>query len=234
MASEGKGGESKGEPTRVKPARPAPRKRNLIEGPPLVPYDDETLAVNWERALEQCGNDESFLLELLRDLFFDGINSIQKTLQLANDYLEKVTKGEELSYAELRKFQEELRKPTHAIKGAAATLMVPPLSHAALVCERTLKDNCQKYDHQEEETKEANETISAAMDDVVVGVDTPVRRLVNQFEGFATYVTSLDIDALVDKGAELPPRYEEISLSYFKESVRAHLQTFEAYEAMYA
>mmetsp|Transcript_51659 Transcript_51659/g.88605 ORF Transcript_51659/g.88605 Transcript_51659/m.88605 type:complete len:234 (-) Transcript_51659:263-964(-) len=86
---------------------------------------DRKETINWGEALEQCGDDEEFLRELLSDLKEEVVQN-HGTIA---DALDSTPED----------WADAIRRAAHAIKGAAANLMCHELNHAALVLESRAK-----------------------------------------------------------------------------------------------
>lgn len=80
--------------------------------------------IEWENALEQCGGDEEFLLELLVDFW--------------EEMSEKLTRIQE-ALAEPTIALNAIKSSAHAIKGASANLMCPKIQSTSFALEQGAK-----------------------------------------------------------------------------------------------
>mmetsp|Transcript_19699 Transcript_19699/g.23435 ORF Transcript_19699/g.23435 Transcript_19699/m.23435 type:complete len:126 (-) Transcript_19699:293-670(-) len=81
--------------------------------------------IHWEDALEQCGDDEDFLRELLGDL--------------KDEVLENYSNIKDAIGSRRPDWADKVRQFGHAVKGAAANLMCHELNHAAVLLEARAK-----------------------------------------------------------------------------------------------
>eukprot|EP01083_Nonionella_stella_P034219 93693_1 len=83
--------------------------------------------IDWDEAMEQCGGDEEFLIELLGDLQDEldtQVKKISEALEPVNFLV--------------------IRSAAHVVKGAAANLMCENLRSTAAALETAAKDNKDK------------------------------------------------------------------------------------------
>mmetsp|Transcript_15813 Transcript_15813/g.22603 ORF Transcript_15813/g.22603 Transcript_15813/m.22603 type:complete len:130 (+) Transcript_15813:93-482(+) len=80
--------------------------------------------IDWPEAMEQCGDDEDFLRELLSDLRGEIAVQVEK--------IEDVLKG---PYTDT--YYQHIQRASHVIKGAASNLMCHPLRQAAADLEKS-------------------------------------------------------------------------------------------------
>uniref|UniRef100_A0A7S2XTL1 HPt domain-containing protein n=1 Tax=Fibrocapsa japonica TaxID=94617 RepID=A0A7S2XTL1_9STRA len=100
-------------------AIPAPAPESAAEAVPGPSIGADLVVINWAEAMEQVGDDEEFLHELLGDLF----NETQAHV-------------ESLKASVPSRDTETVRQKAHSIKGAAANLMCHRLREAALFLEK--------------------------------------------------------------------------------------------------
>mmetsp|Transcript_12255 Transcript_12255/g.26507 ORF Transcript_12255/g.26507 Transcript_12255/m.26507 type:complete len:130 (+) Transcript_12255:186-575(+) len=79
--------------------------------------------IDWDEAMEQCGDDEEFLRELLADLR----GEIDLQVKRIDEILRRVPDGA----------FHQIMKAAHAIKGSASNLMCQQLRQASMALEST-------------------------------------------------------------------------------------------------
>lgn len=82
--------------------------------------------INWKDAMEQCGNDENFLKELLRETHKDILDIKPKLLDTET-------------------IPEETRDIAHMIKGVSQNLMCEDLANSCSELEETIREGNQNY-----------------------------------------------------------------------------------------
>mmetsp|Transcript_15137 Transcript_15137/g.22161 ORF Transcript_15137/g.22161 Transcript_15137/m.22161 type:complete len:131 (-) Transcript_15137:433-825(-) len=113
--------------------------------------------IDWHEAMEQCGNDEEFLFELLDD-FREELTTQLAKIQLA------------MAMVPVRPLL--IRSAAHVIKGAAANLFCEPLRQASFDLEKAAKEVSEESPHTElivtrfEALVEAANNYYAMVDDI--------------------------------------------------------------------
>lgn len=87
-----------------------------------------TEVINWDEALDQCGDDEEFLMELLGDLREEIESQISKIES-------QISKIEAIVRVPTTAPYQKIMRAAHVIKGAAANLMCPHLRQTSMELE---------------------------------------------------------------------------------------------------
>jgi len=86
-----------------------------------APNDNRIPMIDWEAALEQCGGDQEFLLELLEDFWTEMEQQLRTLNKIFNaPHYEMI----------------QVKQVCHGIKGAAANLMCPCIRERAFALEQ--------------------------------------------------------------------------------------------------
>lgn len=223
-------------------APPQPTERKLTRE---YEFRDGEPAVVWDKSLEQCQGELDFMMDILTDFVSESADNVRLTIEAALNFLRFSARGVDLDYPTALHLSDEIQRPSHAIKGAASTLAVMPLSEAAKVVERSLKDASLgvKRPHPDtphlpppdtpEHREEMRKRIVEALESVCVGRDSPIRHLIFRLREFADWVMALKFDEM-HPPQEVPEGWNELSQEKITELLGKELVEFEKYEALYA
>jgi len=136
-------------------------KETTPKGPLLVIFSNNKMTtaevINWEDAMEQCGEDEEFLVELLGDLMNEVDAQVGKIQEVMQELPTAAPAG--------TKYQGIMRS-AHVIKGSAANLMCEPLRKASMDLEHAASA-AHKDDDDTPTTKVEKETVEACNTDLL-------------------------------------------------------------------
>lgn len=105
--------------------------------------EDETPAariIDWDSALEQCGDEEDFLKELLGDLHTEATESITDSIAICEERKDNWPRLVEMA--------------AHTVKGASANLMCEQIHQGALALEKRAKASSEGSDEDLKEVKD--------------------------------------------------------------------------------